>query len=99
MIQLDNLYMSTKFCLGSFQQPKKEMVDEVTRTNQRGLPKEVIQHDIKNWKDLPYVKGTVKTAVLETCPSLNASSLVAVSVYDQKRVHFLSTCVKQINKL
>ncbi len=72
------------------------MVEGVTRTNQRGLPKEVIQHDIKNRKDLSNVKGTVKAAVLEKCPPLNASPLVAVSVYDQKGVHFLSTCVQQI---
>ena len=88
--------MSAKFCLGSFQHPKKVMVEGVTRTNQRGLPKEVIQHDIKNRKDLPNVKGTVKAAVIESCPPLNASHLVAVSVYDQKGVHFLSTCVQQI---
>ena len=96
MIRFDNLYMSAKFCLGFFQHPKKVMVEGVTRTNQRGLPKEVIQHDIKNRKDLPNVKGTVKAAVLEKCPPLNASPLVAVSVYDQKGVHFLSTCVQQI---
>jgi hypothetical protein len=48
MIRFDNLYMSAKFCLGSFQHTKKVMVEGVTRTNQRGLPKEVIQHDIKN---------------------------------------------------
>jgi len=96
MIRFDNLYMSAKFCLGSFQHRKKVMVEGVTRTYQRGLPKEVIQHDIKNRKDLPNVKGTVKAAVLENCPPLNASPLVAVSVYDQKGVHFLSTCVQQI---
>ena len=96
MIRFDNLYMSAKFCLGSFQHPKKVMVEGVTRTNQRGLPKEVIQHDIKNQKHLPNVKGTVMAAVLENCPPLNASPLVAVSVYDQKGVHFLSTCVEQI---
>jgi hypothetical protein len=40
------------------------MVEGVTRTNQRGLPREVIQHDVKNPKDIMKVKGTVKVAVL-----------------------------------
>ncbi len=33
MIRFDNLYMSAKFCLGSFQHPKKVMVEGVMRTN------------------------------------------------------------------
>ena len=42
------------------------------------------------------VKGTVKVAVLENCGPLNASPLVAASVYDNKGVHFLSTCVEKV---
>ena len=95
-VRFDNLYMSAKFCLGSFQHAKQVMVEGVTRTNQRGLPREVIQHDVKNPKDIMKVKGTVKVAVLENCGPLNASPLVAASVYDNKGVHFLSTCVEKV---
>ena len=96
MVRFDNLYMSAKFCLGSFQHPMKVMVEGVTRTSQRGLPKEIVQHEVKNRKEAAKVKGTVKAAVLDDCPPLAAAPLVAVSVYDQKGVHFLSTCVKKV---
>ena len=42
------------------------------------------------------VKGTVKVAVLENCGPLNASPLVAASVYDNKGIHFLITCVEKV---
>ena len=64
-VSFDNLYMSAKFCLGSFQHAKQDMVEGVTRTNQQGLPQEIIQHDVKNTKDIVKVKGTVKVVVLE----------------------------------
>jgi len=38
----------------------------------------------------------VKAAVLENCAPLQHTPLVAVSVYDQKGVNFLSTCAKLI---
>jgi len=97
-VRFDNLYMSAKFALASFQHPQKVLVEGVTRTNQRGLPKEIIQHEIKSSskKDIAKVKGTVKAAVLEGCAPLNACPLVAASVYDNKGVHFLSTCVTKI---
>jgi len=90
--------MSAKFALASFQHPQKVLVEGVTRTNQRGLPKEIIQHEVKSSskKEIAKVKGTVKAAVLEGCAPLNACPLVAVSVYDNKGVHFLSTCVTKI---
>ena len=41
-VRFDNLYMSAKFALASFQHPKKVLVEGVTGTNQHGLPKEII---------------------------------------------------------
>ena len=95
-IRFDNLYMSAKFCLGSYVHDKKVMVEGVSRTSQRGFPRECIQHEVKNPKDIAKVKGTVKAAVLEGCPALNTSPLVAASVYDAKGVHFFSTCATSI---
>ena len=42
------------------------------------------------------VKGTVKAAVLEGVPDMEHNKLVAVSIYDTKPVHFLSTCCTEI---
>ena len=79
-VRFDNLYMSAKFALALFQHPKKVLVEGVTRTNQRGLPKEIIQHETKSSskKELVKVKGTVKAAVLERCAPLNECPLVIV---------------------
>lgn len=72
------------------------MVEGVTRSSQRGLPPQVVQPDVQKNR-VAQVKGTVKAAVLENCPPLAECSLVAASVYDQKGVHFLSTCVQRIH--
>lgn len=61
------------------------MVEGVTSTYQRGLPKEIIQHDVKNRKDITKVNGMVKVAVVEKFAPLNESPLVGTSVYDNKR--------------
>lgn len=90
--------MSEKFVLGTFQLPKKAMVEGVMYTSQCGLSKKVIQHEVKSSeKAIAKVKGTVKVAVLEDCLPLQESPLVAASMYDQKGVHFLSTCVQKID--
>jgi ribosomal protein L37AE/L43A len=94
-VRFDNLYMSAKFALAAFEHPKKVMVEGVTRSSQRGLPPQVVQADVQKNR-IAEVKGTVKAAVLEDCPPLAACPLVAASVYDQKGVHFLSTCVQRI---
>ena len=96
-VRFDNLYMSANFCLGSAQHPKKVMAEGVTRTSQRGLPQTIIQQEVKIRKYIAKVKGTVKAAVLDGCPLLADSPLVAASVYDQKGVHFLSTCVEKVD--
>ena len=97
-VRFGNLYMSAKFVLALFQYPKKVLVKGDTRTSQCGLPKEIIQHEIKSSskKELVKVKGTVKTAVLQGCGVLNLCHLIAASVYNNKSVHFLLTCITKI---
>jgi len=56
-VRFDNLYMSAKFCLGAAQHPRKVLVEGVTRTSQRGLPKEIIQHEVKSKKEIQKVKA------------------------------------------
>ena len=85
---LVNLYNSTKFCHFAFSGKNKIMLHGVMRKSSRGLPKSVIQEEIKNTKEQAKVRGTTKAAVLEGDPE--CPDLVAFSVYDTKPVHFLS---------
>ena len=92
MVRFDNLYMSAKFALQSFQHPKKVMVEGVARTGGRGIPAEVMQSEVTTKSAIVAIEGTVKAALLKDCGPLALSPLVAVSVYDTEPVHFLSTC-------
>jgi len=49
--RLDNLYNSTKFCCFGFSGKNKVMLHGLTRKSTRGLPKSVIQEEIKNAKE------------------------------------------------
>ncbi|KAL7577120.1 hypothetical protein ACA910_019722 [Epithemia clementina (nom. ined.)] len=91
----DNLYLSAKFCKAAFTHPKTVRISGPTRKSGRGLPKSFIQEEVTNPADIRRVRGTVKAAVLEGDPEV--TGLVAVSYYDQKPVHFLSTICEKIH--
>ena len=64
------------------------------RKNGRGLPKCILEEEKTSHAEIRAVRGRVKAAVLvgdEAVPDL-----VAVSYYDHKPVHFLSTICKSI---
>ena len=66
----------------------------VTRKSGRGLPVSIIQEELHNRKEQEKVRDTVIAAELfgdSKCPSL-----IAVSVYDTKTVHFLSMAIDNI---
>ena len=91
---VDNLYMSAKFCRDAYNHPKKVRLHGVTRKSGRGLPSSVLQQEVQNKAEQDKVRGTVLAAELvgdSKCPSL-----VAVSVYDTKPVHFLSMKAQSI---
>ena len=93
-VYMDNLYISAKFAKAALNHPKKVLTAGVARKNGRGIPLSVIQEEVKNPAEAYKVRGTVKAAVLQgdkDCPDL-----VAVSVYDTKPVHFISTIVESI---
>jgi hypothetical protein len=92
--QMDNLYMSAKFARAAYLHRQKVLIAGVTRKGMRGLPKAVIQEEVKSRRDQLQVRGTVKAAVLEGDP--DCASLVATSVYDTKPVHFLSMVCESI---
>ena len=94
--RFDNLYMSARFGLNSFNHKKHVLVESVCRSGARGLPSEVVQAEVTGKERINAVKGTVKTAVLENCSPLESCPLVAASVYDTKPVHFLSMCCEAI---
>jgi hypothetical protein len=89
---MDNLYLSLKFCQKAFVGENKVMVHGITRKAARGLLSIIIQEE-KNKNSAALVRGTTKAAVLEGDPE--CPNIVAFSVYDQKPVNFLSTCIEQ----
>jgi hypothetical protein len=90
----DNLYTSAKFARAAYLHPNKVCISGPTRISGRGLPKCVMQEEKKKPNEIRMVRGTVKAAVLDGDPSV--PNLVAVSYYDQKPVHFLSTICESI---
>ena len=90
----DNLYLSAKFAKAAYIHPKKVRISGPTRKAGRGLPSSVLQEEEKNITEIRKVRGTCKAAVLQGDPDV--PDLVAVSYYDQKPVHFLSTICEEI---
>ena len=87
--KMDNLFMSAKFAKVALTQvPAKVMIHGVTRLNQRGFPKCVIQKQLSSKKDVQNARGTLKVAKMVGDPKCE---MVAVSLYDQKPVYLLST--------
>ena len=85
---IDNLHMFEKFCRDAYTHPKKIKLHGVTRKYERGLPSTIMKQEMKNKAKHENFIGTVLAAELvgdSKCPSL-----IAVSVYDTKPVHFLS---------
>ena len=85
---MDNLYNSIAFFKAGYNHKKKVLCHGVTRMGMQGIPKHAVQQEVKNGKNQIFVRGTVKSVVLEgdtKCPNL-----VASSVYDAKPVHCLS---------
>jgi len=95
-VRYDNLFMSAKFALTSYQHPRKVMIEGVTRKTDRGVPREVVQHEAATRTLATKVRGAVKVAKLSGVDALDDCPLVAVSVYDTKPVHFLMMCTEKV---
>ena len=91
-IYMDNLFNSHKLYMALYR--AKALADGVIRTSGRGLPPSVKQDDEKNVKRAEALKGTTKAAVLKN--SVDSPDLLAVSVYDTKPVHLMSTVSESI---
>ena len=90
----DNLYLPAKFARASFMHKNKVRISGPMRKSGRGLPQCVLQEEKMSPSEIRQVRGTVKAAVLEGDSEM--PDLVAVSYYDQKPVHFLSTICESI---
>jgi hypothetical protein len=96
-IFMDNLFNSEK--LFTALHIAESLAHGVARTSGRGVPPSIIQREEKNRDRAEKLRGTTMAAKLhnsDVCPNL-----FAVSVYDTKPVHILSTaahCVEWIVK-
>ena len=98
-VWMDNLYISAKFAKCAAVHDKRVLISGVARKTGRGIPISVLQDEVKDKNAQQKVRGTVKAAVL--MGDKHVPNLVAVSVYDTKPVHFLSTvceCIEWVLK-
>ena len=95
-VGMDNLYNSASFCRAAHNHPKKVLCHGVARKAGWGVPKCVLQEEVKNVNHRRAVRGTVKVAVLEGDPG--CPNLIATSVYDTKPVHYLSMVSQSIER-
>jgi len=91
-IFMDNLFNSRKLFSALYR--AKSLASGVTRRSGRGLPPSIIQLEEKNVKKAAALSGTTKSARLIDDPK--CPDLLAVSVYDTKPVHMLSTSEESI---
>ena len=59
---VDNLYISAKFCRYAYNHTKKIKLHGVTRKSGRGLPAYIMQEELHNIKEQGKVRGTVIAA-------------------------------------
>ncbi len=87
---MDNLFNLQKLFSAFYM--VEALAHGVARTNGRGLPPSIIQWEEKNAKLAESLRGTTKAARLHN--SDECLDLVAISIYDSKPVHILSTAAE-----
>ena len=91
---MDNLYISAKFAKAAWMHKKRVLIAGVARKQGRGVPLCVVQEEVKKISEQHKCRGRTKAAVL--MGDKDMPQLLAVSVYDTKPVHFLSTIEESI---
>ena len=89
---MDNLFNSVKLFTALYRE--HTLAHGVVRTHGRGLPDAVIQREEKNVKRAESLRGTTKAARMQNNPA--CPDILAVSVYDTKPVHMLSTVAESV---
>jgi len=93
-VYMDNLYMSATFARNSIKSMNKVKIHGVTRTDNRGIPRCILQTELQNSKLADEQRNTVKVAILEGDSIIE--DLIAISFYDSKPVYFLSSTISEI---
>jgi hypothetical protein len=91
-IYMDNIFNSRKLFTALYR--AKALAHGVMRTSGRGFPPSITQVEEKNAAAAEKLKGKTLAAVLKI--SLETLDMLAVSVYDNKPVHMLSTMSESI---
>ena len=91
-IYMDNLFNSQKLFSALYR--VKALAHGVMRTSGRGFPPSVKQDEEKNANKADALKGTTKAAILKN--SADTPDMIAVSVYDNKPVHLMSTVCEKV---
>ena len=91
-LYMDNLFNSEK--LFSALNLAECLAHGVVRTHGRGFPEGIIQREEKNLRAAQAKRGTTMTTHLTN--STKCPDLLAVSLYDTKPVHLLSTTAKEV---
>jgi hypothetical protein len=89
---MDNLFNSVKLFQALYQ--AKALAHGVGRTSGRGVPPSVIQKEEKNKDRAETLRGTTLAARLVHLPK--CPDVLAVSTYDTKPVHLLSTATETV---
>ena len=91
-LYMDNLYNSEKLFSALF--IAESLAHGVVRTYARGFPSDILQKEEKNKDRAEKLRGTTMAARLinsDACPDL-----LAISLYDTKPVHLLSTTASEV---
>jgi hypothetical protein len=91
-IFMDNLFNSVKLYSALYR--ANALAHGVARTNGRGVPAAIIQKEEKNKDGAEKLRGTTKAARLDNLPG--CPDMLAVSTYDTKPVHILSTAAESV---
>jgi hypothetical protein len=89
---MDNLFNSVKLFEGLYR--AKALAHGVAQKYGRGLPSTIIQKEEKNKDMAGKLRGTTKAAKLAHNPG--CPDVLAVSTYDTKPVHVLSTVAESV---
>ena len=89
---MDNLFNSQKLFSALYR--VNALAHVVMRTSCRGFPPSVKQDEEKNANKADALKGTTKAAILKN--SADTPDMIAVSVYDNKPVHLMSTVCEKV---
>jgi hypothetical protein len=91
-IFMDNLFNSQKLFSALYR--SQALAHGVIRTSGRGFPPSIKQEEEKNANRADALRGTTKAAELKN--SSETPSMLAVSVYDTKPVHLMSTVSENV---